>query len=231
MKHQRYLLPAMLAAALHVVLLVDPFSQSKRMPSRVTPRERPDENRSVVETRILGAVSPAPVSLATPPPARPAGGGRSDYSSEPVLPPTAADGERGDAGMPRVKIEMERVPLDLPVAQKIPVIPMEVPWPDDVSPVPFNALDHEPVAIDRAPPVFPPRLRRARQEGVVTVAFVVSREGQVIEANAVQSDSPEFTTAALAAVRQWRYEPGMKGGMPVRFEMTAYVLFFLDSTR
>jgi protein TonB len=40
-----------------------------------------------------------------------------------------------------------------------------------------------------------------------------------------QSTDPVFERPALAAVKQWRFEPGKRNGKPVRFRMRVPITF------
>ena len=61
--------------------------------------------------------------------------------------------------------------------------------------------------------------------GTVTIVFVVDQRGRV-ESPIVQSSSnPAFEAAALAAVKQWKFEPGKRNGEAVRFRMRVPITF------
>lgn len=77
--------------------------------------------------------------------------------------------------------------------------------------------------VSKVNPEYPPELRKDRVEGTVTLRIAVDREGTVTNATARPEDRAEFAKAALAAVRQWRFEPGDK---PV--EMTFTIRFKLS---
>ena len=48
------------------------------------------------------------------------------------------------------------------------------------------------------------------------LAFVA---GAVVAASLWGTMAPQFEAAALAAIRQWKFEPGKRAGKPVRFRM------------
>lgn len=76
-------------------------------------------------------------------------------------------------------------------------------------------------------PVYPEAARAARAEGTVILEVVVGRTGAVEEARVLKS-SPLFDTAAVEAVKRWKYEPALLGGSkPVRVFMTVRVEFRL----
>lgn len=75
-------------------------------------------------------------------------------------------------------------------------------------------------------PVYPDELRRAEIEGNVTLEIVVGRNGDVENEKVIRSNPP-FDDAAEKAVRQWKYRPALKEGMPVRVYLTVIVAFTL----
>ena len=75
-------------------------------------------------------------------------------------------------------------------------------------------------------PVYPPEAREARVQGVVILEVTLSRTGEVSDVEVVRS-TPLLDEAAVAAVRQWRYEPTLVDGEPVSILMTVTVNFQL----
>ncbi len=63
-------------------------------------------------------------------------------------------------------------------------------------------------------PVYPPLAKSARISGVVRLEAVIGRTG-TIESLRVMSGHPLLVDAALAAVRQWVYQPTLLNGDPV----------------
>ncbi len=86
-------------------------------------------------------------------------------------------------------------------------------------------LERRPEALSQVPPTYPPELRKARIEGVVTLIFLLSEEGRVEDPRIENASRPEFERPALEAIRKWRFRPGMRDGrtvqtyirMPMRF--------------
>jgi TonB family protein len=67
----------------------------------------------------------------------------------------------------------------------------------------------------RVAPVVPPELREKKVEkGSAVVEFVVDQSGNVIDAYVVSTTHPSFGEAALQAVLQWKFIPGIQGGKP-----------------
>jgi protein TonB len=77
-------------------------------------------------------------------------------------------------------------------------------------------LEKRPEVISQVPPTYPPELRKARIDGLVTVAFVLNEEGRVEDARVESASRPEFEKPALEAIRKWRFRPGMREGRAVR---------------
>jgi len=96
-------------------------------------------------------------------------------------------------------------------------------------PVPIADLDQRPRAIHQPVPVTTPKMR-AKAPATVHVIFTVDESGRVEAALVQRSTDPLFDGAALAAVKQWKFEPGTRGGQPVRFRMRVPVTFPKDSS-
>lgn len=79
-----------------------------------------------------------------------------------------------------------------------------------------SELEKRPEAVAQVPPQYPSELRKAKVEGVVTVAFVLNEEGRVEDPRVENSSRVEFEKPALDAIKKWRFRPGMKEGKPVR---------------
>ena len=81
----------------------------------------------------------------------------------------------------------------------------------------------------RVRPVYPEAARRKLAKGEVVVLTVVSKDGAVSSAK-VQSGNPVFRSAAIAAVKQWRYETYYQNGQPASFH-TQVTLQFVPPAR
>lgn len=86
-------------------------------------------------------------------------------------------------------------------------------------------LDQRPRALFRQAPSYPTEMLKTRREATVYVLFVVDMSGRVADAKVQKSTDPGFNEAALAAVRQWRFEPGKRNGENVRFKMRQQFTF------
>lgn len=77
------------------------------------------------------------------------------------------------------------------------------------------------------PPDYPDVAREAGIEGSVRLQVVVAEDGTVSDAR-VLAGEPILADAALAAVRQWRYQPTLIDGKPVKVVTKVTVVFRLD---
>lgn len=81
-------------------------------------------------------------------------------------------------------------------------------------------VDRTPEAIRTVPPQYPPRLQAERVAGIVVVEFIVDEDGAVRQPKLRRgAPQPEFNRAALAALEQYRFSPGLKDGQAVRVRM------------
>ncbi len=94
-----------------------------------------------------------------------------------------------------------------------------------------NAADElqPPRLVHRVEPVYPPELQRARFQGEVVIAGTVPREGgRIRDARVTDSTDARFEKAALDAVAQWVWEPGVLNGQPVQVAFQTTVKFSLS---
>ena len=93
---------------------------------------------------------------------------------------------------------------------------------------PFRIGDgiRAPAKVVDVAPVYPPEAQEARVQGVVILEVTLSRTGEVSDVEVVRS-TPLLDEAAVAAVRQWRYEPTLVDGEPVSILMTVTMSFRL----
>ena len=89
----------------------------------------------------------------------------------------------------------------------------------------MDDIDQKPRPIVQTPPTYPAELRGKKMQGVAQVAFVVTAGRQVANARVERSSHPAFEAPALAAVRQWRFEPAIKGGERVPCRMRVPIKF------
>jgi protein TonB len=85
-------------------------------------------------------------------------------------------------------------------------------------------LDQKPRAIFQPAPIITPQLRQ-RTPGTVYIIFIVDERGRVENPIVQSSSDPLFEAPALAAVKQWKFEPGKRNGQTVRFRMRVPMTF------
>lgn len=77
-------------------------------------------------------------------------------------------------------------------------------------------------------PTYPPLARQARVQGQVVLQAVIGKDGRVQNLQVV-SGHPMLASAALDAVKQWKYKPYFLNGQPVEVETNITVNFSLAS--
>lgn len=85
-------------------------------------------------------------------------------------------------------------------------------------------LDQKPRAVHTVDPTLDAAARR-RAPGTVTILFLVNQDGRVENPIVQAATDPVFEKPALAAIRQWKFEPGRRNGKPVRFRMKIPITF------
>jgi len=76
---------------------------------------------------------------------------------------------------------------------------------------------------------YPQEAREAGHEGRVIIQFVVNKEGNVIDPVVVRSsEHPALDNAAIEAIHQMQFEPGMQDNQPVNVQMVQPVVFRLQ---
>jgi TonB family protein len=85
----------------------------------------------------------------------------------------------------------------------------------------------KPRLVSEVNPVYPMPEKRAHRSGTVLIYALIAADGSVQNATVLASPSGAFSDAALAAVRQWRYEPKRCGDTPTPVETFIHVVFAL----
>ncbi len=85
--------------------------------------------------------------------------------------------------------------------------------------------DKKPRPVYQVPPKYPAALRRQGIEGVVKVELVVDANGRVSNPRVVSSPDRAFEQPAVDAVRQWKFEAGVRGGKPAPFKILVPIRF------
>ena len=76
-------------------------------------------------------------------------------------------------------------------------------------------LDQQARPIYQPSPVHNSKTRKAAP-GTVWLIFIVDEKGRVQSPKVVKSTDPVFEGPVLAALKQWKFEPGKRNGKPVR---------------
>ena len=84
----------------------------------------------------------------------------------------------------------------------------------------------QPIRVANASPVYPPAAREQGIQGVVILDAHVDPEGRVVEVRTMRS-IPLLDSAAIDAVRLWRFAPTLVDGQAVSVVMTLAITFSL----
>ncbi len=76
----------------------------------------------------------------------------------------------------------------------------------------LSEIDQGPRAVYQIEPRYPSEFRGKKTEGSVTVLFIVNATGRVESPRVAKSTHAAFEKPALDALKQWKFEPGVKGG-------------------
>src|SRR5437588_161790 len=112
------------------------------------------------------------------------------------------------------------------VAQGVPKLPKSIPEVINAS-----NLYEQPTKIIK--PLYPQSAREAWIQGTVSLDIVVGKTGSV---ELIGPDDyccalpPDLVQSAITAVRQWKWDPLLRHGKPVRFRTSVAVNFVLDET-
>lgn len=72
--------------------------------------------------------------------------------------------------------------------------------------------DKPPIPVHTNYPIYPYAAVQAKESGKVVLRYIVDPDGNITEAEALESASPEFAGAALAAIDAWRFKPATRNG-------------------
>jgi protein TonB len=222
MNIQKYLLPASIAATVHVaffwLLPEEPYTRLIEVPlvkkiaggdPMVQPPdepEKPDKPSEEVKP-LLGA--PAPFALDEPP----------------VRPIDTAFPLPVENSHPELRVSVGPVPPVMGVPDGV----KDGKFTPETSIWIVGALDNTPRAKVQMPPDYPYAMKQTGTSGSVLVEFDVDKTGRVTRAEAINYTDREFVEPALKAVRKWRFEPGRKDGRTVPFRMSIPIVFGIET--
>jgi TonB family protein len=94
----------------------------------------------------------------------------------------------------------------------------------------FTAYDDPPIVLNRIEPSFPESARRERIAGRVTIQYFITTEGEVkyFRVCKVLPEGFGFETAAINAIRKWRFKPAQDHSKPVAVWRAEIFRFKLD---
>jgi len=87
-----------------------------------------------------------------------------------------------------------------------------------------------PTVVSEVKPAYTADAVRARLQGLVKMAVVVNADGTVGDVRVVQPLDPQLDAQAIAAMKQWRFKPGMKGDVAVPVRVEVEMTFTLRDT-
>jgi TonB family protein len=76
-------------------------------------------------------------------------------------------------------------------------------------------------------PVYPASARASGTQGTVILEAIIAKDGRVRDERVLRSPGPEFDRAAVAALKQWSYEPTLLNGEPIELLITVTMAFSL----
>jgi TonB family protein len=79
-----------------------------------------------------------------------------------------------------------------------------------------------------ASPNYTAEAKKKKIEGTVTLAIVVDKNGDVVEAKVVKGLGYGLDENAVIAVKEWKYKPAEKDGEPIAVRMEVTVDFYLQ---
>jgi len=84
-----------------------------------------------------------------------------------------------------------------------------------------------PVVIFRVEPVYSEEARKVKHQGVVVLWAIVRKDGSLEVLKLVRGLGLGLDESAITALKQWRFRPGMKDGVPVDVALNVEVSFTL----
>jgi TonB family protein len=82
--------------------------------------------------------------------------------------------------------------------------------------------------VSQARPEYPADLKQQGVTGSVIIRAIISKTGDILNAQVINTVHPGLAQAALDAVKQWRYQPTLLNGQPVEVITTVTIAFELE---
>ena len=121
-----------------------------------------------------------------------------------------------------------QVPIVFSLGERAAVAPAIPSGPLSGETFDVSNLDQIPRPRFQARPIYPVEKRTKKISGEAVVDFIVDTQGDVRNAFALRNTHPAFGEAAVEAVAQWKFQPGLKGGRVVNTHMQVPIVFTLN---
>ena len=189
---------------------------SRQRPSSEAQRQLEQQQRAVESLRAQQSQTQAEL------------GSLRQQRSEPAAPGAAAAGPAAAVAgaVPATPAAIATLAIAEPTSPPVPTPALVTPVATTATaPVPrtragdlvdIGSVDTRPVIISRVDPVYPPMATRQNLSGQVALRALVNERGTVDKIEVISSTRRDFSDAAVAAVRRWRFKPAMKDGVPVK---------------
>ena len=204
-------------------------------PDAPAPQPIVAEQRLEPKTQAAAEVAPAPLSRQTPGTTGEAEPEPKTQTAAEVTPPPLSKQTPGTTGEVRKpatistwRSELAPAPAAAPPASPLTIATWRssapAPAPSAApAPAPPARADAPPEAITTATPAYPATAKWLGIKGHVKLEVVVRADGTVGSRPRVLSATPAgrgFEESAVAAVREWRFKPALRGGTPVESKTT-----------
>lgn len=152
---------------------------------------------------------------------------------EPPPPPETPTPQTDKPKAPTPQLDVPRidVPMNItggPYLGDFSTAPKAPPAPAPVA-VEGPVIDNEVVPLVRIPPKYPRVAARRGIEGVVTVQFIITRDGTVRDPKVIKAEPASvFNDEAIEAVQKWKFKPKLVDGQPVERQATQEIEFKLS---
>src|SRR5216683_1710502 len=174
---------------------------------------------------------PAPATKSVkrePPPPAPAKPKASGQFA--LVAPKASSAEANDLAAKAPSDAAPALPGEVPASLETPISGIVTNRPIPV-PVAGNPVEGGEVKVARliksVPPTYPARAKSNHAAGDVTIDALVDPAGNVTDVKVI-SGPTLLQEAAMAALRQWKYEPARLDGRPVSFHLNVTVKFRIN---
>ncbi len=152
---------------------------------------------------------------------------------EPPPPPETPSPQTPKPDAPTPKMDVPNVDVHMhltgaPYLGDSAKAPAAAPAPAP-APVEGPIIDNEVVPLVRIPPQYPRVAARRGIEGIVTVRFIITKDGTVRDAQVIEAKpSNVFNDEAIEAVLKWKFKPKLVEGQPVERQATQDIEFKLS---